>query len=143
MASLRHFTEPRVLVPAIGGSQAGKDLEGHPTSLAMKGIFKAFGTTRAVERVDFTVRRAEIVGLMGGNGAGKSTLMKIVGGLIRADQGELRLFDQDVGVEHSPAAAMRLGVRFVHQELSLCTNLHVYENFAIELPDIIKGMFWR
>lgn len=143
MTSLTHFTEPRVLDPAIGGSQAGKDFEGHPTCLAMKGIFKAFGTTRAVERVDFTVRRAEIVGLMGGNGAGKSTLMKIVGGLIRADQGELKLFDQDVGAEHSPAAAMRLGVRFVHQELSLCTNLRVYENFAIELPDVIKGMFWR
>ena len=38
---------------------------------------------------------------------------------------------------------MRLGLRFVHQELSLCLNLRVYENFAIELPDIIRGLGWK
>jgi ribose transport system ATP-binding protein len=114
-----------------------------PQLLTMRGVFKSFGTTRAVQDVDLSVRAAEIVGLMGGNGAGKSTLMKIVGGLIGADAGEVALFGQSIRDDHSPAAAMRLGVRFVHQELSLCPNLRVYENFAVELPDIIRGLRWR
>jgi ribose transport system ATP-binding protein len=109
----------------------------------MRGIVKSFGTTRAVRGVDFTVNRAEVVGLMGGNGAGKSTLMKIVGGLIAADEGEIRLSDLALGVDYSPSAAMKLGIRFVHQELSLCPNLRVYENFAVDFPDLIGGIHWR
>ena len=38
---------------------------------------------------------------------------------------------------------MALGLRFVHQELSLCPNLRVFENFAIEQPDVIRGLRWK
>jgi ribose transport system ATP-binding protein len=109
----------------------------------MKAVNKSFGTTRAVHQVDFAVDAAEIVGLMGGNGAGKSTLMKIVGGLIAADSGEVELLGRRIAADHSPRAAMQLGLRFVHQELSLCPNLRVFENFAVELPDVIRGGRWR
>jgi ribose transport system ATP-binding protein len=130
--------DPRAATP-----EAARSFMADPHLLSMRGVFKSFGTTRAVENVSLSVSRAEIVGLMGGNGAGKSTLMKIVGGLIAADQGEVSLFGEPIGDGHSPAAAMRLGVRFVHQELSLCPNLRVYENFAVEVPDIIYGLRWR
>ncbi len=109
----------------------------------MRAIDKSFGSTRAVQGVDLEVRASEIIGLMGGNGAGKSTLMKIVGGLVIPDSGEMELLGRRVGGDHSPQAAMQLGLRFVHQELSLCLNLRVYENFAIELPDIIRGLGWK
>jgi ABC-type sugar transport system ATPase subunit/ribose/xylose/arabinose/galactoside ABC-type transport system permease subunit len=111
--------------------------------LLMTSVSKSFGTTRAVREVDFAVRPAEIVGLMGGNGAGKSTLMKIVGGLLAPDEGAIELLHQRLGPRHSPRAAMELGLRFVHQELSLCANLRIYENFALELPDVIRGARWR
>jgi ribose transport system ATP-binding protein len=114
-----------------------------PELLSLRGVYKSFGTTKAVQDVSLGVFQSEIIGLMGGNGAGKSTLMKIVGGMIAADQGEMRLFGNVVQPDHSPAAAMRSGLRFVHQELSLCPNLRIYENFAIELPDVIKGLKWR
>jgi len=114
-----------------------------PRLLTMRGIVRSFGTTIAVAGVDFVVEQAEVVGLLGGNGAGKSTLMKIVGGLVAADAGEITMAGQAIGRDHSPAAAMALGVRFVHQELSLCPNLRVYENFALELPDVIRGLRWR
>ena len=129
--------------PSAAMPEAAPSFVADPNLLSMQGVFKSFGTTRAVENVSLSVGRAEIVGLMGGNGAGKSTLMKIVGGLIAADQGEVSLFGQTIDDGHSPAAAMRLGVRFVHQELSLCPNLRVYENFAVEVPDIICGLRWR
>lgn len=109
----------------------------------MQAVDKSFGTTKAVQQVDFAVGAAEIVGLMGGNGAGKSTLVKIVGGLIAADRGEVRLLGARVGSDHSARTAMQLGLRFVHQELSLCPNLRVFENFAVELPDVIRGVRWH
>jgi ribose transport system ATP-binding protein len=111
--------------------------------LDMRGVFKSFGTTKAVQDVSLAIYPSEIVGLMGGNGAGKSTLMRIVGGLIAADAGEIALGGETIGPAHSPRAAMGAGVRFVHQELSLCPNLRVYENFAVELPDVIGGFAWR
>jgi ribose transport system ATP-binding protein len=118
--------------------------DGRPSHLlVMEAVSKSFGTTKAVQQVDFAVHATEIVGLMGGNGAGKSTLMKIVGGLIAADSGEIQLLGRRLGTDHSPRAAMQLGLRFVHQELSLCPNLRVFENFAIELPDVIRGVRWQ
>ncbi len=111
--------------------------------LALRGIEKSFGSTRAVKSVDMAVSAGEVLGLMGGNGAGKSTLMKIVGGLIAADEGNMEIGGRTVGSDHSPRDAMRNGIRFVHQELSLCANLRIYESFAVEMPDIIKGLWWR
>ena len=64
---------------------------------------------RRAGQVDFEVRAAEIVALMGGNGAGKSTLMKIVGGLLPADAGEIELLRPRVG--RGPFAARGHGAR--------------------------------
>jgi ribose transport system ATP-binding protein len=127
---------------SAGNAPSGHN--GHPVPLLlMRGISRSFGTTRAVQKVDIVLNPSEVVGLMGGNGAGKSTLMKIVGGLIAADEGQIELLGVKLRADHSPAAARRLGVRFVHQELSLCPNLRVFESFAVELPDLIKGVRWR
>ena len=109
----------------------------------MQGVDKAFGSTKAVQHVDIEVSGAEVVALMGGNGAGKSTLMNILGGLMSADAGLIELLGKQLDETHSPQAAMKLGLRFVHQELSLCANLRVFENFAIEQPDMITGLRWK
>ncbi len=116
---------------------------GHPPLLLASSIDKTFGTTKALSDVNFVVHAAEIVGLMGGNGAGKSTLAKIIGGLISPDSGNLVLFQHKLESNHSPRNAMALGLRYVHQELSLCKNLRVFENFAIELSDIVTGVQWK
>jgi ABC-type sugar transport system ATPase subunit len=55
--------------------------------LELRGITKSYPGVVALDRVDFTVYRSEIIGLIGENGAGKSTLMKILIGLIRPDEG--------------------------------------------------------
>ncbi len=131
--------------PLIHKAGAWVEPEGEALTplLSMRAVQKSFGPTRAVQGVDFDVFSAEIVGLMGGNGAGKSTLMKLVGGLLGVEEGELRLLGTRMGSEYDPRKAMAAGVRFVHQELSLCANLRVFENFAIELPDLIRGARWK
>ncbi len=96
-------------------------------SLEMKGIVKAFPGVVALDHVDFELRAGEVHGLVGENGAGKSTLIKIITGVYRKDDGEMRLGDQLVDIQ-SPIHAQQLGISVIHQELSLCPYLSVAEN---------------
>ena len=62
-----------------------------PVSLIARGVAKRFGSTRALEGLDFDLAGGEIVGLMGANGAGKSTFVNILAGASQADDGEISL----------------------------------------------------
>ena len=102
----------------------------------LAGITKAFGPTLANERIDFSVSPGEIVGLVGGNGAGKSTFMRVLCGAIRPDAGTITLTGVQMDMAfYNAAAAQAGGIRMVHQELSLCVNLTVAENFYLEAPE--------
>ncbi|HYE83769.1 MAG TPA: ATP-binding cassette domain-containing protein [Clostridia bacterium] len=107
-------------------------------------ILKVYGATKAVENVSLSLHTGEALGLVGANGAGKSTLMRIIAGVTRPNSGSLKFFNSDVDLEHyTPAQARQLGIRVVYQELSLCTNLKVYENFYIEQHQRFAGRGWR
>jgi ribose transport system ATP-binding protein len=97
------------------------------TILELKNISKAFGPVQALNGVDFDLRRGEIHAIVGENGAGKSTLMNIIDGIVRPDSGEIHIDGQPVEIT-SPAAAQRLGIGFVHQEIELCPDVTVAEN---------------
>ena len=56
-------------------------------AINMEGISKIFPGVKALDNVDFTVRKGEIHGLVGENGAGKSTLIKIIAGIYQRDEG--------------------------------------------------------
>lgn len=101
--------------------------------VALRGIGKTYGATRANDGIDLDVRPGEVIGLVGGNGAGKSTLMKILCGMVPPSEGQI-LLDGAQTRGHDAAAAQAHGIRMVHQELSLCTNLTVAENFFVEAP---------
>ena len=78
--------------------------------LTMRGISKLFPGTRALDNVDFTLRRGEIHALMGENGAGKSTLIKVLTGVYEKDGGSIHI----EGIEgeapiHSPQDAQNAG----------------------------------
>ena len=101
----------------------------------MAGITKAYGPTLANNGIDLTVPKGGVVGLVGGNGAGKSTLMKALCGAVRPDAGTLSIDAQDLDLgRYDAATAQAHGIRIVHQELSLCSNLTVAENFFLEAP---------
>ena len=103
--------------------------------LRLSEITKTYGPTHAVDRLSFTVPAGEIVGLVGANGAGKSTLMRILAGVTIPDAGRMEFGGQAVDFgTFSPDRARKLGIRIVHQELSLCDSLSVSENFYIEQP---------
>ena len=103
---------------------------GFQVLVEMKGIVVDFGPVRAVDHVDFTVQPGEIVGLMGENGAGKSTLMNVLAGTFPPAEGEILLDGKKVCIDNA-RHAMRLGIRFIHQELNLCNDLTVFENMYL------------
>ena len=79
------------------------------SALQLSGITKAFGTLRALDGVDLTVRQGTTHALLGENGAGKSTLMHIIAGLLRPDAGSIAV-DGSVHRLRSAADARALGI---------------------------------
>ena len=88
------------------------------------GVGRRFGSFTAVDGVDLTVERGEIVGLLGANGAGKTTLVRLLLGLLAPSWGRVRLF----GGPPSRRARRRLG--YVPQGLGLYEDLTAAENLA-------------
>ncbi len=106
---------------------------GRSPLLEMRGIVKRFAGVVANDRVDFDVRAGEVHSLFGENGAGKSTLMRVLYGLHRPDEGEIRVNGERVTID-SPADAIRLGIGMIHQHFMLVNTLTVAENVALGLP---------
>ena len=98
--------------------------------LRMRGICKSFLGVRALNNVDFTLRKGEIHALMGENGAGKSTLIKVLTGVYEKDGGSITVEGKDAHIR-SPQDAQKAGISTVYQEITLCPNLTVAENMFI------------
>ena len=98
--------------------------------LTIRNITKRFGGVLALDDVSFDIRRGEILGLLGANGAGKSTMLKILGGVLHSDSGEVSL---DTKVYHATNAneAHQHGLISVYQELNLFMNMTVAENMFL------------
>jgi ABC-type sugar transport system ATPase subunit len=98
--------------------------------LRMESISKSFGSVKALQKVTLTLSRGEVLGLVGDNGAGKSTLIKILSGAILADEGEIFLEDQNVGIEN-PQDARNHGIETIYQTFALVGNLPIYLNLFL------------
>jgi ABC-type sugar transport system ATPase subunit len=100
---------------------------GVPSLIELKRASMSYGAVKALREVSFDVRPGEVHGLCGHNGAGKSTLVKIMVGLERPSEGELRVRGELVQF-HGTADAQRHRIGAVDQELSLVSQLTVAEN---------------
>lgn len=96
----------------------------------MEGICKSFPGVKALDNVDFLLRKGEIHSLMGENGAGKSTLIKVITGVYEKDAGRITLDGKQIHFK-SPQEAQNSGIGTVYQEIPLCPNLTVAENMFI------------
>ena len=102
-----------------------------PPLLEMRGIAKRFGGVAALSGVSLRVAEREILAVIGENGAGKSTLMKILGGVHTPDAGEMFVAGNGPIILRSTADASRLGIAFIHQELSILENLDIAANLFL------------
>ena len=100
---------------------------GDESVLEMRGICKAFPGVKALSDVSLTLKRGEVLALIGENGAGKSTLMKVLGGVHLPDEGSI-FVEGELRRIGSVQGATAIGIAFVHQELNLSDNLDVAAN---------------
>ena len=118
---------------------------GHSELLTIQGVSKRYGNTVANRDISLEVKRGEVLGLVGANGAGKSTLMRIISGVTKPDGGAMRFSQTSIDWgRFRPSIAASIGIRVAYQELSLCKNLKVYENFFVEMGEHFAGVRnWR
>jgi simple sugar transport system ATP-binding protein len=96
----------------------------------MEHINKFFGRVQALNDVTLSVRRNEIVGLLGDNGAGKSTLIKILSGALRADSGEIYMHGSKVDIRNTTDAIAQ-GIETIYQDSALVTQLSIARNLFL------------
>lgn len=102
--------------------------EGHfpeGNAISARGISKAFGDVKAVDKVDLTVPHGKVMALLGPNGAGKTTLVRILTTLLRPDEGEAKVAGWDVVEE---AATVRSLIGLAGQFPAVDENLTGREN---------------
>ncbi len=111
--------------------------------LEIRGVCKSFPGVKALENVDFTLKRGEIHSLMGENGAGKSTLIKILTGAYRRDTGQITIEGRRID-PHSPLEAQAIGISAVFQEVNLIPDLSIAENIYLGREPMAFGRIdWK
>ena len=108
-------------------------------AIRMEGIEKAFGDCVALRGASLDVQPGEIHALVGENGAGKSTLMKVLGGLIKPDAGQVEVNGRRV-TGWSTSDAIASGIGIVHQHFMLVPTLSVAENLVLGCEPKTRGV---
>jgi len=87
-------------------------------AIKLSGITKVFGTVVANNNIEFSVKKGEILALLGENGSGKTTLMNILAGIYQPDAGKIEINGKEITI-NSPDDAKRLGIGMIHQHFKL------------------------
>jgi ABC-type sugar transport system ATPase subunit len=93
-------------------------------------VHKTFGGVVALDDVNLSLGRGEVLAIAGDNGAGKSTLAKVITGVYQPSSGRLVVNGQERNF-HSPKDALHAGITAVYQDLSLCENLSAAANLYL------------
>src|SRR6266496_4496742 len=109
-------------------------MNGEPI-IEVRGMTKRFGEITAVDHVNLTVRAGEIFGFLGPNGSGKTTFLRMLCGLLRADEGSGQILGHDVIAE---SEAIKREVGYMTQRFSFWEDLSIEENldFVARMYDV-------
>ena len=102
-------------------------------AIELKGVTKRFGDVIANDNVNLTVRKGEILSILGENGSGKTTLMNMLSGIYFPDEGEIYVDGKEVTIR-SPKDSFALGIGMIHQHFKLINILTAAENIILGLP---------
>ena len=102
-------------------------------AIELKNITKRFGKVTANDKVCLSVRRGEILSVLGENGSGKTTLMNMISGIYYPDEGQIFVNGREVSIR-SPKDSFALGIGMIHQHFKLVDVLTAAENIILGLP---------
>lgn len=102
-------------------------------AIELKNITKRFGSVVANDKVCLTVKKGEILSILGENGSGKTTLMNMLSGIYFPDEGEIYVDGKEVTIA-SPKDSFALGIGMIHQHFKPVDVLTAAENIILGLP---------
>ena len=102
-------------------------------AIELKNITKRFGKVIANDKVCLSVKRGEILSILGENGSGKTTLMNMISGIYYPDEGQIAVNGKEVTI-CSPRDSFDLGIGMIHQHFKLVEVLSAAENIILGLP---------
>lgn len=112
-------------------------MSGSDNLIEIGGLHFAYGANKVLRGIELAVPRGKVVGILGVSGAGKSTILKLIGGQIRPQRGQVR-FDGDIVHELDDAGLYRLrremGMMF--QAGGLFSDISVYDNIAFPMREL-------
>ncbi|PSK74145.1 sugar ABC transporter ATP-binding protein [Streptomyces sp. CS149] len=121
-----HATPPH---PETSGAAGAAVAEPAPV-LEARSVGKRFPGVVALDDVSFALRAGEVHALVGENGAGKSTLIKVLTGVYRSDEGEVRVSGEPVRFAR-PFEAQQAGISTIYQEVNLVPLMSVARNIFL------------
>ena len=101
-------------------------------AIELKNITKRFGKVTANDKVCLSVKRGEILSVLGENGSGKTTLMNMISGIYYPDEGQIFVNGKEVTIR-SPKDSFALGIGMIHQHFKLVDVLTAAENIILGL----------
>ncbi|QHQ59903.1 ATP-binding cassette domain-containing protein [Anaerocolumna sedimenticola] len=102
-------------------------------AIELKNVTKSFGEVIANDNVNLSVKRGEILSILGENGSGKTTLMNMLSGIYFPDEGQIIINGNEVTIR-SPKDSFSLGIGMIHQHFKLINILTAAENIILGLP---------
>ena len=103
-------------------------------ALELKNITKIFGKTVANKNINLSVKKGEILSLLGENGSGKTTLMNMISGIYYPDEGQIYINGEEVSI-NSPQDAFKYGIGMIHQHFKLVDIFSAAENIVLGIND--------
>jgi len=117
---------------ALAGEGARAPARDFTSIVRLEHVEKYFGAVHALRDISLSIRRNEIVGLIGDNGAGKSTLIKVMTGVLEPTSGRIYIRDEEVDpAEYSVRMAHDLSIETVYQDRSLADKQPLWRNFFV------------
>ncbi len=105
----------------------------HENAIELRHVTKRFGEVIANDDVNLSVRKGEILSILGENGSGKTTLMNMLSGIYFPDEGQIYVDGKEVTIR-SPKDSFALGIGMIHQHFKLINILTAAENIILGLP---------
>ena len=107
-------------------------MEGY--AIELRNVTKTFGEVIANDNVNLTLKKGEILAILGENGSGKTTLMNMLSGIYFPDQGQILVNGQPVTIR-SPRDSFDLGIGMIHQHFKLIPIFTATENIILGLKE--------
>jgi phospholipid/cholesterol/gamma-HCH transport system ATP-binding protein len=108
----------------------------HDDLVRIANLAFSYGTREVLRKVNLTIRRGTIVGIMGASGSGKTTLLRLIGGQLKPSRGEVNVLGQRVhALNRSELFELRRRMGMQFQQGGLFTDLTVYENIAFQMRE--------